>query len=259
MNQKAITRKPGWSARLACLSAIGAAAALVIIAPFLALRSLNPHGGGLQWEQLFPVLSCGAALAVVFVLMTFVAMMLFRENRILWRRGEESGRLATVANKTDHAVFLCNAEGAIEWVNEGFARVSGHLPGDVLGRQPGGILLGPLQNINVTQKIRDGIAQQKIFTLEMLCAHRRGHRYWLSLNMTPVFNEQKELANFIGVGSDITARKRAEEEVARIARRSELFLNAAGDGIFGLDLQGAITFVNTAAARLTGWPVPDLI
>ena len=47
--------------------------------------------------------------------------------------------------------------------------------------------------------------------------------------------------------------------MARIARRSELFLNAAGDGIFGLDLQGAITFVNTAAARLTGWPVPDLI
>src|SRR5262249_11008129 len=97
------------------------------------------------------------------------------------------------------------------------------------------------------------------FTVEMLCAHRRGHRYWMSLNLTPVFNEQKMLVNFVGVGSDITARKRAEEEVARIGRRSELFLNAAGDGIFGLDLQGAITFVNTAAARLTGWSAPDLI
>jgi PAS domain S-box-containing protein len=206
-----------------------------------------------------PVLLCVGALVFLLALLGFVAWHLLRELRSALQRQEELSLLALVANKTDHAVFLTSREGVIEWVNEGFTRVSGHLPADATGKQPGAVLLGGLHNINVTQKIREGLAQQKVFTVEMFCAHRRGHRYWMSLNMTPVFNEQKELVNFVGVGSDVTARKRAEEEVGRIGRRSELFLNAAGDGIFGLDLQGAVTFVNAAAARLTGWAGPDLI
>jgi len=164
-----------------------------------------------------------------------------------------------VTNKTDHAVFLTSSEGIIEWVNEGFTRVSGHSPGDARAKQPSALLLGTLQNLNVAQKFRDGMASQRMFTVEMLCSHRRGHRYWLSVSMTPVFSEQQVLTGFIGVGMDITARRRAEDEVARIGKRSELLLNAAGDGIFGLDIQGAITFVNNAAARLTGWPAGELI
>lgn len=35
--------------------------------------------------------------------------------------------------------------------------------------------------------------------------------------------------------------------------RTELLLTSAGEGIFGLDLQGRITFVNPAAARMLGW------
>ena len=36
-------------------------------------------------------------------------------------------------------------------------------------------------------------------------------------------------------------------------------MNSAGEGIFGLDLQGRTTFVNPAAARTTGWEVQELI
>src|SRR5205814_2299653 len=62
-----------------------------------------------------------------------------------------------------------------------------------------------------------------------------------------------------GVGADMTARKRAEDELARANRRNEMFLNSAGEGIFALDLQGAITFINPAAARMTGWEPAELL
>jgi PAS domain S-box-containing protein len=42
-------------------------------------------------------------------------------------------------------------------------------------------------------------------------------------------------------------------EVARA--RTELLLNSAGEGIFGLDQQGTLAFVNPAAATLLGWNV----
>ncbi|MFA4902735.1 MAG: PAS domain S-box protein [Desulfobaccales bacterium] len=58
---------------------------------------------------------------------------------------------------------------------------------------------------------------------------------------------------------DITARKRGEAEVERLRRQNELILNFAGEGILGIDLEGKITFVNPAAARMAGWEVKELI
>jgi PAS domain-containing protein len=39
---------------------------------------------------------------------------------------------------------------------------------------------------------------------------------------------------------------------------SELILNSTGEGIIGLDLQGKITFMNPAAAEMTGYPIEEL-
>ena len=52
---------------------------------------------------------------------------------------------------------------------------------------------------------------------------------------------------------ELVERKRAEEMVARLSRRNELILNAAGDGIVGTDRDGATIFVNPAAARMLGY------
>src|SRR4029079_18624069 len=40
---------------------------------------------------------------------------------------------------------------------------------------------------------------------------------------------------------------------------TELILASAGDGIFGLDLRGSITFANPAATALLGWDSAELI
>lgn len=54
-------------------------------------------------------------------------------------------------------------------------------------------------------------------------------------------------------------RLRMEEMVHRLYHRLTLILNSAGEGIYGLDLEGRATFVNPAAARMLGWEVQDLV
>ena len=44
-----------------------------------------------------------------------------------------------------------------------------------------------------------------------------------------------------------------------IQKRYELILNAAGEGIYGLDAEGRANFVNPAAAEMTGWKAEDII
>jgi PAS domain S-box-containing protein len=47
--------------------------------------------------------------------------------------------------------------------------------------------------------------------------------------------------------------------IDQIKKRYELILNSAGEGIYGLDANGKVTFVNPAAVEMTGWSVEETI
>lgn len=49
------------------------------------------------------------------------------------------------------------------------------------------------------------------------------------------------------------------QELQKMQRRYEMILESAGEGICSFDLQGRATFVNPAAAKVTGWKVEELI
>ncbi|HIK29145.1 MAG: ATP-binding protein [Oscillatoriaceae bacterium SKW80] len=57
----------------------------------------------------------------------------------------------------------------------------------------------------------------------------------------------------------IEEQKRTWEALSRLSHQNELILNSAGEGIFGLDKDLKITFVNPAAARMLGYPIEELI
>lgn len=44
-----------------------------------------------------------------------------------------------------------------------------------------------------------------------------------------------------------------------MARRSQLVLDSAAEGVYGLDREGRVTFINPAAERFLGWPAEDLL
>nr|WP_238338190.1 PAS domain S-box protein [Pedococcus badiiscoriae] len=52
---------------------------------------------------------------------------------------------------------------------------------------------------------------------------------------------------------------RHSEQLERLSNRLETVLNSAGDGIYGLDAQGAVTFINAAGARLVGLPATLIV
>src|SRR3546814_16660522 len=53
--------------------------------------------------------------------------------------------------------------------------------------------------------------------------------------------------------------RRAEQALAEMRQRNELILGAAADGIVGVDADGLVTFANTAAVRLLGRRLADMI
>jgi PAS domain S-box-containing protein len=58
---------------------------------------------------------------------------------------------------------------------------------------------------------------------------------------------------------EIAERIQTEAEMKRIKHQMELILESAGEGIFGLDANGKMTFVNKAASLMLGWEPHELI
>ncbi len=66
-----------------------------------------------------------------------------------------------------------------------------------------------------------------------------------------------ELADAINHMAD--ARQKAEAELSKEEQRSRLILESVGDGIFGVDAKGEVTFINPAAARMLGYAQDELL
>jgi len=60
-------------------------------------------------------------------------------------------------------------------------------------------------------------------------------------------------------GMDVTEQHEAEEALHLATRQRELILEAVGDGIYGIDMDGRLTFINEAGARVLGYTAIELI
>ncbi len=114
--------------------------------------------------------------------------------------------LSLVANETDNAVIISDADGLIEYVNNGFFRLTGWEIGEVKGKKPGSFLQGEETDQRTVNVIRQKIKNREAFYDEILNYRKDGTPYWTSLSINPVFKEEK-LVNFIAVQADITRVK----------------------------------------------------
>ena len=63
----------------------------------------------------------------------------------------------------------------------------------------------------------------------------------------------------VGSVQDITDLAQTRQRLEQANRQNEALLNSAADGIYGLDLDGRITFANPAATALTGYSVEETL
>ena len=63
----------------------------------------------------------------------------------------------------------------------------------------------------------------------------------------------------LGFGVDISEQTRAEGRLRTLTRQSDSILESVGDGIFGIDLNGRITVVNSAALQMLGYKREEIL
>ncbi len=111
-------------------------------------------------------------------------------------------------------------DNPIIYANRGFEKLTGYRIEAVLGKNCR-FLQGPDTDLDTVKAIRVAVKEQRECTVEILNYRKDGTPFWNRLSITPVRNAEGKVTNFIGIQSDITKRKKAEEALLTAAQQLE--------------------------------------
>lgn len=125
---------------------------------------------------------------------------------------DKLSKLSLVASKTNNSVIIFDTAGDMDWVNDGFHNMYGYSREEYIekvGKNIRAFCIDNGKNELVDELLND---KQPVSYLCEFTDRFNVHK-WKQTNITPIFNEKKEIQNYIVVESDITRIKEAEQKL----------------------------------------------
>lgn len=144
----------------------------------------------------------------------------------------ELRKLSMIATKTKNGVVITDAFGRIEWVNDAFTQITGYEVSEVIGRKPKDFLQREGVDTEIQMRISEALKKGEGIEVTIRNFTKNGELYYNNLHLTPIFNEEQRLVNFIGIQRDISEEIRFKEELLRVNSKYELITTRANIGIW---------------------------
>ena len=132
------------------------------------------------------------------------------------------------------------ADNPILYASPGFLRLTGYAAEEVLGRNCR-FLQGKDTDPAAVARVRAAIRAGEHCTVELVNYRKDGTPFWNELSVSPVRDDGGQLTHFVGVQTDVTARRSLEEQF-RQAQKMEAFGQLAG-GV-AHDFNNLLTIIN---------------
>jgi PAS domain S-box-containing protein len=124
----------------------------------------------------------------------------------------ELEKVSIVARETDNAVVIMDANGNLEWANEGFKRMHGYDLLQVI-RTRGKNILDISANENIKDSFATCLKEKKSAFYETCTTSEAGLRKWTQTTLTPILNSDGVVEKLVAIDTDITRIKESEEKV----------------------------------------------
>jgi len=189
-------------------------------------------------------------LVIALVGLTLTAMMAAtlwgvgnsrrRAVQLAERMTRDLKRLSMIAERTSNAVVITDAAQRIEWVNDGFTRLTGYTLDEVRGRIPGHFLQCEGSDPKAVAHMRQQLAAGRGCEVEILNKGKDGRVYIVAVEIQPLRGPQGDLHGFMAIESDVTDRVRAREHIERQEALLRETGEVAGVGGWMIDLRTSV-------------------
>jgi len=169
------------------------------------------------------------------------------------RAGKLAMRNRAILRSAMDGFFVVDENYRFVEVNDSFCRMTGYSPDELLQMKITDLeVKEPANRRADVSPMRTGLHQ-----FATAHRHRDGHIIRLETSVIVLRDDDRKI--LVGFARDVTERLRDQERLEQLSRQNKQILDCAGEGIYGVDLDGRISFANPAAARMLGWEVHELI
>jgi PAS domain S-box-containing protein/diguanylate cyclase (GGDEF)-like protein len=209
----------------------------------------------IRWNNSLPRSGAGEVIGTASIDEDITKQKRYQESL---RQNEERTRL--IVESALDAVVVMDATGCITDWNSQAENTFGWTRGQVIGKALAETIVPTKNREAHTRGLRKFLetGEGPIINkrIELSAMHSDGHEFPVELAVSPVRHGGGWI--FRAFIRDLTERKRAEQALAQLRRRSELILESVGEGIHGIDMDGKIIFENSAATKLLGYRPEEL-
>jgi diguanylate cyclase (GGDEF)-like protein/PAS domain S-box-containing protein len=123
---------------------------------------------------------------------------------------------ATVFQTSNAAIFIMTSDNLIVRVNQSFTEITGYEPEEIIEKKPTMFSSGR-HDAAFFHDMQVALLQNGFWQGEVWDRHKRGHCYPKWLRMTAVQDDDGSATHYVGIFSDISERKVAEEKIHNLA------------------------------------------
>jgi PAS domain S-box-containing protein len=141
-----------------------------------------------------------------------------KQEDTLLRSEEKYHRM--ISEVQDYAIILLDNEGIIQNWNKGAERIKGYKPEEIIGKSFSLFYTEEDRKKYIPEKLLEQAKQTGKATDENFRIRKDGTKFWGSIVITALHDNQNNIIGFVKVTRDLTERKKAEEELE--AKNTEL-------------------------------------
>lgn len=171
-------------------------------------------------------------------------------QRKLKLQSQEIERLSRIASLTINGVITTDKNGWINWINDGFTRISGYTLAELKDLRPGDVLQGEQTDLETVSYIGERLKAGKGFEVDILNYHKSNYAYWVHIDCTPLNDEKGQLLGYLALQTDITERRRVNRLLLEKNNLFHSIVETMNDGVVTIDKNGCILSFNLAAQNM---------
>jgi len=167
-------------------------------------------------------------------------------------------RLASIVESSNDAIIGNTLAGIIYSWNSGAEEIYGYSISEVKGRSIS-MLAVPERPNEIPQILANITAGIGIDNYETVHLRKDGKYIDVALTISPIKDAKDNVIGVSTIARDISDRKQVEQSLEQLRYQHQLILDSAGEGICVIDMFSKISFVNPAAAKMTGYTIKELV
>ncbi|MDX8379668.1 MAG: EAL domain-containing protein [Gallionella sp.] len=157
-----------------------------------------------------------ATLAGLLATLTLLGLYSLARNATFQHESHRDLAIAAVTFESKNGIMITDANKTIIKVNQTFTDITGYTSVEALGKTPT-MLSSGRQDKDFYRQMWEGIKINKNWSGEIWNKRKNDVIYPEQLNITPIFDDEGQLFNYVAIFSDITKRKSSEAEIHKLA------------------------------------------